>query len=195
MASLEEAITRRSPSGDASMSPAAPTSSTSTQRSASSVSRSTTSKSATSVSASSTSARASIASLGIPPPIASAPAWDAQPGPPTMVGPPRAAEGLLCRGPRSRPGALLVVTALIEAQRSGHYVFGHQPEGPVVAEGVGAQPDQGLADADPELGGDHAGGLVHHVVEVGTRLQFGGEPAGGGTGLEQEDGVGGDVGH
>ena len=65
MASLDEAITRRSPSGAASMSPAASTSSTSTQRSASSVSSSTTSKSATRVSASSTSVLASIASLGI----------------------------------------------------------------------------------------------------------------------------------
>jgi hypothetical protein len=43
----------------------------------------------------------------------------------------------------------------------------------VVAEGVGLQPDQGLADADLELGGDHARGLVHHVVEVSAGSQLG----------------------
>src|SRR5579863_5529365 len=45
MASEEEAITRRLPSGATNMSPAAPTSSTSTQLSASTVNNSTTSKS------------------------------------------------------------------------------------------------------------------------------------------------------
>ncbi len=69
MASLDDAITRNSPSGPASMRPAAPTSSTSTQRSANRVSSSTTSKSATSVSASSTSVLANSASLGTRPPI------------------------------------------------------------------------------------------------------------------------------
>jgi hypothetical protein len=67
-ASLEEAMTRRSPSGATSMSPAAPTSSTSMQPSVSRVSSSTTSKSATSVSANSTSVLASSVSLGIGPP-------------------------------------------------------------------------------------------------------------------------------
>ena len=36
-----------------------------------------------------------------------------------------------------------------------------------------------LPDADLELGGDHAGRLVHDVLEVGARLQLGGEPPGG----------------
>src|SRR5436309_16043322 len=65
MASLDDAITFSSPSDPTSISPAAPTSSTSKQRSASSVSKSTTSKSATRLSASCTMALANAASQGI----------------------------------------------------------------------------------------------------------------------------------
>ena len=83
----------------------------------------------------------------------------------------------------------------VEAQRSRHHVVGHLGEGTVVAEGVRPQPDEGLADADVELGGDHARGLVHDVLEVGARLQLGGQLPGGGVRLQHEDGLGGDVGH
>ena len=74
MASEEDAITRRSPSGVANIRPAALTPRTSTHRSASTVNNSTTSKLTTSVSASSTSVRASCASLviGCPLMVASA---------------------------------------------------------------------------------------------------------------------------
>ena len=60
---------------------------------------------------------------------------------------------------------------------------------------MGPQADEGLADADVELGGDHAGGLVHDVLEVGARLELGGQLAGRRVGLQDEDGLGGDVGH
>ena len=106
-------------------------------------------------------------------------------------------------GWRSRTGAAVgchggrvFLAALgVEAQRSGHHVLGDLGEGSVVAEGVGPQPDEGLADADVELGGDHARGLVHHVLEVGAGLQLGGELAGRRVGLQHEERLGGDVGH
>ena len=79
----------------------------------------------------------------------------------------RADVGLTARGPSRRSGR--------RSAASGHHVSGDVGEGTVVAEGVGPQPDERLADADVELGGDHARGLVHHVLEVGARLQLGGE--------------------
>ena len=75
-------------------------------------------------------------------------------------------------GARSRPRVLLAAAG-VEAQGSGHDVVGHLREWTIVAEGVRPQPDEGLADADVELDGDHARGLVHHIVEVGARLQLG----------------------
>src|SRR5581483_9605809 len=60
--------------------------------------------------------------------------------------------------------------------------------------GVAAQPGQGVGDADVELGGDHAGGLVDDPPE-GDPGQPGGQGPGGGVGLDGEDGVGDEVGH
>ena len=65
----------------------------------------------------------------------------------------------------------------------------------VVAEGVGPQPDEGLADADLELGGDHARSLVHDVVEIGTQPQLERQLAGGRVRLQDQHCLGGDVGH
>jgi len=62
-----------------------------------------------------------------------------------------------------------------------HYFFGHLRQRAVVAEPVGPQPDQGVAHAYPELNGDHPGGLVHDVMEVGAGPQSGGELAGPGS--------------
>lgn len=47
------------------------------------------------------------------------------------------------------------------------------PVSAVVAERVGSQSDQGLTDGHVELGGDHAGCLVHDVLEVGVGLELG----------------------
>ena len=63
-----------------------------------------------------------------------------------------------------------------------------------VTERVRPQTDQCQADAFIELGGDHAGRLVHHVPEVGPRLELDSELAGRGVRLQRENSVGGDVG-
>jgi hypothetical protein len=67
--------------------------------------------------------------------------------------------------------------------------------GAVVAECVRPQPDERLADADVELGRDHAGGLVHHRLEVRAGLQLSGELSRGCVGLQHEERLRGDVGH
>ena len=58
--------------------------------------------------------------------------------------------------PRCSPRWVRLVTRCLEPQGPRHHLLGDLGEGAVVAEGVGPQPDQRLADADLELGGDHA---------------------------------------
>jgi len=82
----------------------------------------------------------------------------------------------------SRLSVIFVVG--VEAQLPRYDVSGDVGERAVVAEGVRFQPDQRQADADTELGGDHAGGLVDDVLEVSARFQLGGELPGGRMGLE-----------
>ena len=99
---------------------------------------------------------------------------------------------------RPRTGGLTTggpLASRIEAQRSGDHVLGDLSERTAVAEGVGPQSDERFGDADVELGGDHAGGLVHHIVEVGAGLQRGGQLPGRRVRLQHEDCLGGHVGH
>ena len=158
------------------MSPAAPTSSTSTQRSASRVSSSTTSKSATSVSASSTSVLANSASLDTRPPV-TVPGTSALRGegerPPAPWYDGRGlAPGLASRTrPASRSEAVVAAISA-KAQRPFNHVFRYLRKGTVVSKRVRSQPDKSLGHADIELGGDHAGGLVHGVVEVGVLFEL-----------------------
>ena len=65
----------------------------------------------------------------------------------------------------------------VEAELPVDYFFRDFRQRAVVAEGISPQPDQGVAHAYPELGGDHPGGLVHDVVEIGAGSHFGGELA------------------
>ena len=90
---------------------------------------------------------------------------------------------------------LLSLRRRIETQRSGDDSLRDLGEPTVIAEGVGPQPHQGFPDADAELDGDHPGGLVHDVLEVGALLQLGGKLAGRRVRLQEDDRMRGDVGH
>jgi hypothetical protein len=73
---------------------------------------------------------------------------------------------------RPQGSNVFLARSFLETQRSGHRVAGRHREGTIVTEGERPQPYQCVGDAHVELGGYHAGGLVHHIVEVGTPLQL-----------------------
>ncbi len=87
-------------------------------------------------------------------------------------------------------GRIFLTTAVIEPQSPADDVFGHLGKWTVVADREGPQSNEGLSEIDIELCGDHAGGLVHHVPEVGTRLQLRGDLSLGSVCLQHEDGMG-----
>ncbi len=97
-------------------------------------------------------------------------------------------------GPIS-PVAVSFAAGTVETELPVDYFFRHLRERAVVAEGISPQPDQSVAHAYPELSGDHSGGLVHDVVEIGAGSHFGGELAGRRVGLHDEDRLSGDVRH
>src|SRR3984957_4347695 len=145
MVSEDEATTWSAPLGGASMTPAAVTSSTSTQRSTRWLRRSTTSKSSTKLSANSTKVRITRFSF---------------------TGTPRIRGRRRCRvwaGGR-RPSSLHIgphglgssFLQCFEIEHATDNVTGHLGDRPLNAERVGAQAGQGVTHTDAELDRDHA---------------------------------------
>ena len=168
MASLEEATSRRSPSGEASITPAADTPSTFTQRAASPVNMSMTSKSLTRVSASSTkdwTTEDSRVTSTFSPQCNHIDSGRSPGGRPSLDMPPMVYPE--CPAPLSGGPA-----GSREPQPSGDDVFGDVAKRTFVGEGVGAQTDQGLGDTDAELHRHGAGRVVHHEVQLGALLQL-----------------------
>src|SRR5690349_24736202 len=123
------------------MIPAAVAPSSSTLRVARVCRKSITSKSATNVSASSTNVVAMRCSRVTIDLAALVPRWVSSPI-------------------RCRTGGLACGLVVVEVQSAGDHVGGDVGDRPPRIVGVGAQPQQCLGEADPELNGDHSGGLV-----------------------------------
>src|SRR5438093_6460145 len=158
MASLDEAITRSSPSGPASISPDVATSRTSTQRSLSRVRSSTTSKSSTRLSASCTSVRASTISRVM-----------------TL------SSQLLRRRQCERSRGRALSTARLQAELVVQDIEGGFGQIATVTEGVGPEPDQRVRHAHVELGRQYPRRLVHHVMELAAFVELGRQSAGWGA--------------
>ena len=197
MASLDDAMTRRSPPGETSIRPAADTSSTSTHRSARRVRSSTTSKSSTSVSANSTNVRAINASLGIATPRQHGLGHLPVRGPVTGAhGTPRGRPSPARTSSRMSSGSGGCSTAaVIETQTPADHIFSHVGQRAAVAKGVGPKANQRLPQPDGKLDGNHARRLVYHILEFGSRLKFRGYCTSRRTGLHDQHGLGRNIGH
>ena len=61
---------------------------------------------------------------------------------------------------------------LIEANFSVDDITGDVGQVTATAEGVGTKPDEGIEDAEVELGGDHSCGLVYDPMEVTAGIEL-----------------------